>query len=130
MKRTVLVTLCWMLAAVLLLAVGCGNNGGAKVDENKPLADVKAEAEKMDTAQLRATAMKYKDAITDKQVDVEKLTEKIKEIPLTEVMGEEAKGLKEEAAALNKSVTDLKKRFDVYYGKLKERKGDLSGLDI
>jgi outer membrane murein-binding lipoprotein Lpp len=110
----------------LLLLAGCG----AKADEDKSLSDVKTEAEQMSAEKLKSMAMAYKDAILDKKQEVEALSLKLKDIPLTEMLGEEAKGLKAEIDDLNKSVSALKDRFQVYYDKLKEKGGDISGLNI
>jgi hypothetical protein len=118
-----------LLALCSLVVLGCGK-GGQEADEAKPISEVKAEAEKMDTNQLRAMAMTYKEAIVAKKNEIEKVTAKLKEIPLTEMIGEEAKALKADIAKLNESITALKARFDVYYEKLKESGGDLSGLQI
>ncbi len=46
---------------------GCGQ----KADESKPIDQVKAEAEKMDTDGLRTMAMAYQKAITAKNGEVE-----------------------------------------------------------
>lgn len=117
----------WLLLVLCSLAVlGCGQ----KADENKPMSEVKAEAEKMDTSKLRDMATSYKEAITAKKGEVEKITAKLKEIPVTEMLGEEAKGLKADIDDLNTSISALKERFDVYYDKLKEKGGDTSGLQI
>lgn len=48
--------LCCLLARCPFAIFGCGK----KADENKPLGEVKAEAEKMDTDGLRTMAMVYK----------------------------------------------------------------------
>ena len=123
-------TVFWSLLALCsLIVLGCGN-GGQEADETKPISEVKAEAEKMDTDQLRKTAMAYKEAIVAKTSEIEKVTAKLKEIPVTEMIGEEAKALKTDIANLNESVTALKARFNVYYEKLKSAGGDLSGLQI
>jgi len=106
--------------------LGCGK----KADENKPISEVKAEAEKMDTDGLRDMAMVYQKSIAAKKGELEKLTAKLKDIPVTEMMGEEAKALKADVDNLNKSLSALKERFEVYYQKLKEQGGDLSGLQI
>jgi outer membrane murein-binding lipoprotein Lpp len=119
-------TMCALLALCSLVLLGCGS----KADENKPVSEVKAEAEKMDTSQLRAMAEEYKNAIVAKKADVEKLAAKLKEIPVTEMLGEEAKGLKTDIDNLSKSVSALKERFEVYYNKLKEKGGDTSDLEI
>ncbi len=106
--------------------VGCGNG----VDENKPMNEVQAESKEMDADALRDTAMAYKDAIQDKMQDVDKITAKLKEIPVTEMLGEEAKSLKGEIDQLTKSVDALKQRLNVYLQRLKEMKEDISGLEL
>ena len=118
-------TLCCLLVLISLALYGCGK----KADENKPIGEVKAEAEKMSIEKLRSMAITYKDAITAQKGDVEKLASKLKDIPLTKMMGDEAKGLKADIDGLNKSVSALKERFEVYYNKLKEKGGNLAGLN-
>ncbi len=116
----------WLVAVLCVLPLaGCGE----KADENKPIADVKAEAEQLEAGDLRDMAMAYKDAILAKQKDVEGLKDKIKEIPLTEALGEEAKKLKDDVAELGKSLSALTERYKIYYEKLKAKKGDLTGLE-
>ncbi len=95
-----------------------------------PVADIQAEASKMNVEQLKAKAMEYKDLIVAKKATIETLTAKLKEIPLTQQMGPEAKGLQTDIATLSKSVSALTERFQVYYSKLKEMGGDVSGLAI
>jgi len=118
--------ICCLIALCLFAILGCGK----KADENKPISEVKAEAEKMDTDGLRAMAMSYKEAITAKSGDLEKLTAKLKDIPVTEMLGAEAKSLKADMENLEKSVSALKERFEVYYQKLKDTGGDISGLQL
>jgi len=123
-KRSIaLYCLVGLLSFVL---VSCGK----KADENKPLGEVKAEAEKMDVSQLQSMAMQYKDAIAAKTSEVSKMTAKLKEIPVTEMLGSEAKGLQADIGRLTESLTSLMERFQVYYQKIKEKGGDVSGLDI
>lgn len=117
----------WSWLVMCSLAVlGCSQ----KADEEKPMSEVKAEAEKMNTDELRTVAMKYKEAITAKTGELERINAKLKEIPVTEMLGEQAKGLKADIEDLNKSISALKERFDVYYLKLKEQGGDTAGLQI
>ena len=126
--------LCISMVAVLcvmFLAAGCEQKGGSSaVDETKPLSEVKAEAEKMDVEKLKATALKYKEAILAKESDVRKLMDQLKEIPLAQQIGDEAKTLQVDIENLNKSVTALRDRFQVYYDKLKELKADVTGLEL
>ena len=98
--------------------------------ETIPVADVQAEAGKMNLDQLKAKAMEYKNLIMTKKAMLEPLVAKLKAIPLTEQMGTEAKGLQSNIATLNKSVSALTERFQVYYNKFKEMGGDVSGLGI
>jgi hypothetical protein len=121
------VTFYWLLVLWAFTIAGCG---GKKADESKPISEVKTEAEKMDAGQLRSMAMTYKEAIVAKKGEVEKITAKLKEIPVTELLGQEASNLKTDIENLNKSVNALKARFDVYYQKIKEKSGDLSGLQL
>ncbi len=123
MKKTLLSLI---LAVSLLLLSGCGK----KADENKPIGEVQAEAAKMSAQDLKAMAMNYKNAIDAKKADVEKLAAKLKEVPVTQLLGEKAKQLKADIDILNKSVAALKERFQVYYDQLKAKGGDLSGLQI
>ncbi len=120
------ITLYCLLALCLPAMFGCGK----KADENKPVSEVKAEAEKMDVEQLRAMALKYKDAIMAKQDEIAKITAELKKIPVAEMLGEEAKGLKADIDDLTKSVSALKERFQIYYDKVKEKGGNLSDLKI
>jgi signal transduction histidine kinase len=118
--------LCCLIALCLFAILGCGK----KADENKPISEVKAEAEKMDTDGLRAMAMVYQKSIAAKNSEVEKLSAKLKDIPATEMLGNEAKELKADIDNLNKSISALKERFEVYYQNLKDKGGDLSGLQV
>jgi signal transduction histidine kinase len=118
--------LCCLIALCLFAILGCGK----KADENKPISEVKAEAEKMDTDGLRDMAIAYQKSIAAKNSEVEKLTAKLKDIPATEMLGNEAKELKADIDNLNKSISALKERFEVYYQNLKDKGGDLSGLQV
>jgi uncharacterized coiled-coil DUF342 family protein len=126
MNTVIRTGLCLLIAGCLLSFTGCGK----KADESKPIADVQAEAGKMNVEQLKAKAVEYKDAIVAKKAELEKVAAKLKEIPLTQQMGAEAKALQGDLANLNKSVVALTERFQVYYNKLKEMGGSVSGLEI
>ena len=126
MKTVSKIALFVLVGMFLLSIAGCGKSA----DENKPISEVKAEAEKMDTAALRDMAMAYKDKIVAKKGEVEEITAKLKAIPIANMLGEEAKGLKTDIDSLNTSMSNLRERFQIYYNKLKEMKGDTSGLDI
>ena len=126
MKALTRIVLCIAMAGCLLGIGGCGK----QADENKPIEEVQAEAAKMDVAQLKAKAMEYKDAIVAKKAELEKLTAKLKEIPLAQQLGAEAKAIQADIANVNKAIAPLTERFQVYYNKLKEKGGNLAGLEL
>jgi len=114
-------------AAILSITLfGCGK----KADPNKPITEVQAEADKMDAAKLRQTAMAYKDAITSKKKELDKLAEKISSMGLDKAFSDSAKSLQDDIAKINKSISGLTERFNIYYNKLKEKSGDTSGLNL
>jgi hypothetical protein len=124
--NTIKIGLCVLIAGCLLCFAGCGK----KANSEQPIADVQAEANKMNVEQLKAKAIEYKDAIVAKKAEIEQVATKLKAIPITEQMGSEAKGLQTDIANLTQSLSSLNERFQVYYGKLKAMGGDVSGLGI
>lgn len=102
----------------------------AEAIETIPVADVKAEASKMNVEQLKTKAMEYKNAIDAKRAEIDKVIAKLQGIPAAQQMGTEAKGLQTDLLTLNNSVSALTERFQVYYDKLKEMGGDVSSLQI
>jgi hypothetical protein len=99
-------------------------------DTAKPVAEVQTQAQTMSVADLRATALQYVQAISVKKEDLQKVLTQVKELPLTEALSEKAKTLKAEVQKIETTIKDLTDRFQVYYNKLKEKGGDLSGLTI
>lgn len=125
--KTGSLTLCMSIAVFsMLIILGCGKIA----DENKPLNEVKAEAAEMDVEDLREMALAYKELIHANLEEVGKIKNKIKEIPLKEMFGEQAQELKQELGPVIKSISELKKRFWVYYSELKKKSADLSGLEL
>jgi hypothetical protein len=114
MKPCTLVT---ALLAVILLA-GCGGSGA---DENKPINQVAAEAAAMGQAELQKMVDKYEAAVAGKMTEIDALKAKIKEIPLTEMMGEKATALKGDLDEITQSLTALKDRLAVYAKELQAK---------
>ena len=100
-----------------------------KVDADKPIPEVKAEAEKMDVQQLKDTAMKYKEAITAKMQEVQQQAEKLKDIPPADIMTK-GKDIQAKIEQLKPQIDALKDRLQVYIDELKKKGGDISGLQI
>jgi predicted nucleic acid-binding Zn-ribbon protein len=109
---------------------GAGTAVNVTADVEKPVAEVQTQAQTMGVADLRATAVQYAQAISVKKEDLQKVLAQVKELPLAEALSEKAKTLKAEAEKIQASLKDLTDRFQVYYNKLKEKGGNLSGLTI
>jgi uncharacterized lipoprotein YehR (DUF1307 family) len=118
---------CLLAAALCLMLFGCGKKGA---DETKPIDQIKAEVAKMDVAKIRSTALSYKDTIVAKQADVAKVADQLKSIKPTELLGEKAAELKAQLSKIENSISALKERFQIYYEKLREKGGDLTGLEL
>ena len=96
-------------------ATGCGS----KVSEDKPIATVKTEAQAMSVSQLQGMVENYKKVISVKQTEIQALQEKIKAIPITQLLGEEAKTLKDDISKIAVSVKALTDRMAIYAQELK-----------
>jgi len=121
------------LAVIVGMCALIGFGGCAKkVDENKPLDQVREEAAKMGVDDLRAMAEKYKAAIEDKAVALKEQSAKIKDAAgdlLKGDTGELAK-VKEKVNELSAKVQALTERLNVYIEELKKKGADVSGLSI
>lgn len=100
-----------ILAAALLLA-GCG--GSNSIDENTPIDQVAADAAKMGKAELQTMVDKYEAAVAEKVSQLDALKMQVKEIPLSELMGEKSKSLKTELGDITTSLDKLKDQMKVY----------------
>ena len=130
MRKVILVT---TLLTCMLGLQSCKKKSGSgpqKVDENKPIAEIKAEAEKLDVEQLTVIATKYKDALLARQAEIKKLTDSLAKIPLTEKLGKEAQGFTADIDNLMKSVNALSERFQIYYDQIKAKGGELKDLEL
>ena len=136
MKTVKSTTLLCLLVLCSLIVVGCSEKKETvvgtdlKTDENKAISQVKAEAEKMDAGQLRAAALKCKEAVEAKSAEVDKLAKELMQNMVADKSGDKVKDLNARMSTLNKSTEALAERFQVYYDKLKAKGGDLSGLDL
>lgn len=117
MEKAKKITLCMLLAVSLFVFTGCGK----KADPNKPIEQVKAEANKMDVKQLQNMKTAYEDALKAKKADVEKIMADLKKVPLTEMTGDKAKKMKTNIDSVNKTVMALTERMKIYADKLVEK---------
>lgn len=127
MKNLERIGLCMLIAGCLLSINGCGKEGP---DVVTPISQLQAEADKMSVKQLKSRAMEYKNMIVAMKGKLEKLAAKLKEIPITEQSDAKAKEIQNSIGYTTEYVAKLTERFQVYYKKLKEKSGDVSGLDL
>ena len=100
------------------------------IDLNKAVSDLTAEAAKMDVKTLTEVALKYKDAILEKQGQLDGLIEKLKAVPMTEKLGAEAQGMTSEIKTLTDAIAPLTERFGVYIDAIKAKGGDVKNLTL
>ena len=108
MKKVIGIVAAFIMASVLVS--GCGSTAS----ETKPVAEVQSESKTMSVGQLQKMADVYKAAIESKQVQVKALQEKIKTIPVTQLLGDEARAIKDDVTKLATSVQALTERMNVY----------------
>lgn len=114
-----------LLIAMFVLA-GCG--GGSDVDTEMTVADVEKQSETMSVEDIKSKVAEYESAIKSKLADLEPIQEKLKAIPMTEMMGDEAKALQADILKITEDVSALKDRLQVYYDALKEKGVEVQNL--
>ena len=100
-----------------LMLSGCG--GGAS--EDKPVTEVKSEAQTLSIEQLKSIIAKYEAAIESKKTLIAQLTAQLKDIPMAQMMGEEAGKIKADIASATASIKALSERLNVYLQALKSK---------
>lgn len=93
-----------------------------------PMEKIKEEVAKLDVKKLEDKAKEYKEKIDDSQAEIEKLMEKLKQIPLPEQVGQEAQAIQGEIKELTTAIGALSQRLNVYIDAIKEKGGDIQGL--
>ena len=112
-----------LLAGLMIVAMltGCGGSS-ATIDENKPVSQIAADASKMGKAELQTMVTKYEAAIAEKSKELAALQAKVKEIPITELMGDKAKALKNDISKITASTSKLKDQMAAYAKELAAKK--------
>jgi len=117
MKTARKITLLSLLVVCCLVVFGCSKKEGAGGDTST-----------MDVEQLRAAALECKTAVDAKMAEGEKVA-----LSLMQAMGADNEGkrkeLKAQMAELKKSEDALAEQLKIYVAKLKEKGGDMSGLE-
>ncbi len=101
-----------------------------KADQGKSIPDITAQTKEMAVENLRRMAEKYRDVIAEKQEQLREMTQKFIDLSDAERTTGEGQILKAGVDKIKEGVEMLKERFGVYYNALKEKAGNLTGLDI
>jgi len=101
-----------------------------ETDSGRSIPEITADAKEMAVENLRRMAEKYRDVIAEKQQQLKEMTQKYIDLPDAERITAEGHKLKAGINEIKKGVDLLKERFTVYYNALKEKGGNLVGLDI
>ena len=137
MKTARKINLLSLLVVCCLVVFGCrkkeepggGTSTNTGADQSQAISKAKTDAEKMDVEQLRAAALKCKAAAEAKTAEVEGLAQK-----LIGAMGaddaDKRKKLNAQMEELRKSEEALYRQLEVYVNKLKDKGGDVSGLEL
>jgi hypothetical protein len=128
MKKFTLVFTLLLITAMMI--TGCERlDQGQKIDMNKTVETIKTEVKNMDVAELKAMALKYKNAIMAKKEDVNKMMGMIGQFDL-DAATKKAEQTKEDVFEIMAAMKILAQHYDVYIDRLKELKADISGLTL
>ena len=108
----------WILCVVVIaMLTGCvtGSGGG----DTAGLDQLATEAAEMGQADLETMVSKYKGLIAEKVDVAGALKTQLKEIPITDMMGEKATALKTELSDTMALISQLKDKLAVYTNALK-----------
>ncbi len=101
-----------------------------QADQGKSTLDITAGAKEMAVENLRRMAEKYRDVIAEKQQQWMEMTQKYIDMPDAERITAQGQKFKADIDGIINGIDTLKERFGVYYNALKEKAGNLTGLDI
>jgi len=92
--------------------------------------EVKAKAAGYNQSELTAYANGYKEVITEKKSQLTSLAEKLKQLPVAEMLGGKGKDLKTQVSQYTSQLSGLKERYGVYLDLLKKYGVDLSAYGL
>lgn len=99
-------------------------------DLNKSVEEIQQKVAGFDQSQVMAYANTYKDVLLEKKDQFAALTEKVKGLSMTEMLGEKGKELKGQLAQYTEQIAGLKDRYGIYLDQLKEFGVDLSAYGL
>jgi hypothetical protein len=99
-----------MMLAAMVLLVGCSTG----IDEKMPIDQVVVDASQMKPKALEDKIDRYEMQIAKETAGMNDIKKQLKEIPLSELLGEKAKALKSELSGLTASRDQLGRQMEVY----------------
>lgn len=99
-------------------------------DLNQSVEQIKEKVAGFDKTQLLAYADQYKNVLLEKKDQIADLTEQLKGLSMSEMMGEKSKQIKDQMAKYTGEITALKERYTVYLDKLETFGVDLSAYGL
>ncbi len=99
-------------------------------DLNQSVAEIKQKVAGLDKTQVLAYGDQYKNVLLEKQQQIADLTGQLKGLSVTEMMGDKAKGLKDQMAQYSDQLAGLKDRYSVYLEQLEAFGVDLSAYTL
>jgi hypothetical protein len=96
----------------------------------RPLADIQAKAAAFTQPEVLAYANAYKETLLSTKEQLAGVAGQLKQLPVTELLGEKGKALKEEVARYTSQFNALKERYTVYLDLLKKFGVDLSSFGL
>ena len=125
------------LSPMLIKALGLTDDQQEKINKLTSKAGLegarimaRAKLKKAEIVYLWSDGSPERGRIMAKQKEAAKLAEEIKAIPVSEALGEKTKELKAKVEKLEKDLKPLAEHFEAYLAELKEKKGDVSGLEL
>ncbi|MCF7818263.1 MAG: hypothetical protein K9M54_10315 [Kiritimatiellales bacterium] len=99
-------------------------------DLNQSVEQIKEKVAGFDKTQLLAYADTYKDVIIEKKDQLAGLTDTLKGLSMTEMLGDKGKALKGQLSQYTDQLGGLKDRYGIYLDKLKTFGVDLSAYGL
>lgn len=90
--------------------------GGARdgAEQGRDMAEAEAEASTMSPARLQAQIQLMMEKITEKTELLQMLQEKLKTMPIAEMLGEKGSALKDQVAEIMQTIDSLRTRLAVF----------------
>lgn len=114
-------------AAVSTLTVKAGD---VMADLNQSVEQIKEKVAGFDKTQVLAYVDQYKSVLLEKKGQIADLTGQLKDLSMTELMGDKAKVLKDQITQYSDQFSGLKDRYSIYLQKLEELGVDLSAYTL